>query len=158
MITLSKKYYLLWCLVIKWFLCTSLLGQFSLSIVRYEDYNRVITECTFNASEPFYGFLQYKVNNRTPISFSRAETHNSGCATVTLETDLRNASKNWNISVVLQGCDQVQVRCGNKRRDCSYDLSSPVILKGKEACCTKLSYSMCHFTATASGLHYSHCQ
>ena len=131
-----------------------------MSIVRYEDYNRMNTECIYNGSESFGGSLQYKVNSRTPISFSRPETRNSGCATVTLESDLHNASKNWNISVVLQGCDQVQVRCGNKRADSSYELSSPLTLRvqSKEACCTKLSYSMCHFTATVNSLHYSHCQ
>ena len=122
--------------------------RFSMSMLYYEDCNKMFLECSFNDTNDtnytFPGFLHCSVNSSTPFSFFPVNQHHFGCGTITLLTKAKNY---WNISLVLQGCDQVQLQCGNNGAGGkSLELSSPLtlgVLQGKEACCTKFCPAVC---------------
>ena len=106
----------------------------------------MILECSYNDTEQFEGFLHCSVNSSTPFNITLEDQHHFGCGTITLLTDSSSQRYNWTISVVLQGCDQVQLQCGNRGANhTQYELSSPATfgVQSKEACCTKQCPAVC---------------
>ena len=107
-----------------------------MSVPYYQDYNKMTTECSFHGSEPLHGHLWCSVNGSALFAIEHEPLH-SECLNITVVADSTRSV--WNLSVVLHGCDQVQLRCGSKRADGSGDLSSPVtlrVLESKEGGCT----------------------
>lgn len=112
----------------------------------------------------FCGNLQLSLNGTT--DFISNKTHFFGCGTITVSfvhcpqkcnclnlTAVPDCTESkWNISLVLHGCDQVLLQCGNIGSGGSEELSGSVTLRALESKTAVQieSYCICHTPATLS--------
>lgn len=105
-------------------------ANFSLAAPIYLDYNRLNTVCSFKGPDlfPSNPCVSCSLDGSATCVSSLDMIHrcDGGCGDFTVITD--SVGSNWTVSVVLQGCDQVQLRCGNMKSDGRVELSDPLTL------------------------------
>ena len=117
-------------------ICATASGAYIISAPHYEDFNKMIVNCSSNGAEQMPDPLWCSFDGHDPIALPLSKTRRSGCVAAT-------ALPNSRISVVLQGCNRVELRCGNVKWKNNSALSTSVVLwslESKElAICIKLS-------------------
>ena len=97
-----------------------------LSAPRHLDYNRMVMECTGVVQSGILLPLWCGVNGNESFSPLKGGSQpHIPCVNITANND----TLTWNITAVLGSCDRVQLQCGRKRNNKSFELSKPVTLE-----------------------------
>ena len=103
--------------------------NYNLTFSHYEDYNKMVVELF-----PMPPTLWCRIDDLTNDTFSlREQSHSFGCGTATAQAVNGSSGPKWSIKVVLQDCNQVQLRCGNRLASGDFDLSGPLTLTVQES-------------------------
>ena len=101
-------------------------GAYIISEPHYEDFNRMVVNCSSNGTEQMPVVLWCSFDGHDAIALPLSMTRHSGCVAAT-------ALSNLSISLVLHGCDQVELRCGNKTSTGTHHFSASVTLRTLES-------------------------
>ena len=104
--------------------------NYNLTFSHYEDYNRIVLEFSPNLTT-LWCMFDGLMNDF--LAFNREESHQFECGRVTARVVNEPSGPKWIIKVVLQDCNQVQLRCGNKFVGGSSDLSGPLTASALES-------------------------
>ena len=80
-------------------------GAYIISEPHYEHFNKMAVNCSSNGTEQMPDPLWCTFDGHDAIALPLSKTRHSGCVAATALSS---------ISLVLHGCDQVELRCGNK--------------------------------------------